>query len=124
MKPEFRELQNAYIAELREVAQIASVWWRSLTVLEMDGNPRANISEVQRRWPNGPASHPRVIGVIVKYMHACEELNHGKDRSAQMPVSQFLIDGIDTRDSQDLVKFLSALSYWPVSARDVSGRRV
>jgi hypothetical protein len=123
MKPSHQDLQRGYIGEMREAMQIAQSWWQALVKAELKGSALGAEAEAKRRWPNGPASHPRVVGVIVKYMHACEALNAGKPRPEQESVNHFLIEGLDTRDSQDVNDFTDALSYWPIS-RDESGNRV
>lgn len=123
MKPSHRDLQKAYIAEMREAMAVAKRWWQDLVKAELKGSVLGAEAEAERRWPDGPASHPRVVGVIVKYMHACEALNAGKPRADQESVNHFLIEGLDTRDSQDVNDFTDDLSYWPVS-RDENGNRV
>ncbi|MBC7604110.1 MAG: hypothetical protein H7255_15810 [Ramlibacter sp.] len=123
MKPDYRELQQAYIVELREAMPVAQAWWLALVTRELGDSAAAAQAEAQRRWPDGAASHPQVIGVILKYMHACEAKNAGKERSEQVSANHFLIDGLDTRDSQDVNDFTDALTYWPISL-DATGVRV
>lgn len=119
----FAELKRTYIAELREAKKIADAWWQSLVSSQLAENIEASVAELKRRWPDGPASHPRVIAVVVMCMHACDALNQGRERNEQEPIGQFLMHSIDTDDSQDLVDFTDALSYWPIG-RDGSGRAV
>jgi hypothetical protein len=123
MKPTHQQLQKAYIAEMREAMRVSIAWWQSLVKTELKGSALGAEAEARRRWPDGAASHPRVVGVIVKYMHACEALNAGKPRTEQESVNHFLIEGLDTRESQDLNDFTDDLSYWPIS-RDENGNRV
>ena len=123
MKPDYRELQQAYIAELRDAKDVAEAWWQALVASELADSIEAATAEVRRRWPDGAASHPRVIAVVIRYMHACAALNQVRERGEQVPLSQFLLEGLDTRESQDLVDFTDALSYWPIN-HDASERPV
>lgn len=103
--------------------QVAQGWWLNLVSREPSADSSSAELTTRRRWPDGAASHPIVIGVILKYMHACEMLNAGHERSEQVPAHRFLIDGLDTRQSQDVNTFTDALTYWPIS-RDVHGTRI
>ena len=123
MSPKFKKLQQTYITELRAAQKVAEAWWQAQLAANAAIGGEAAQAELKRRWPDGPASHPRVIAVIVKCMHACDALNQGLERGDQEPVGQFLMHGIDTGDSQDLVDFTDALSYWPLG-HDAAGRAV
>lgn len=123
MSPNFRDLQQNYIAELRVARKAAEAWWQSLVSGELADSTEAAVAELRRRWPDGPASHPRVVAVVVQCLHACEALNQGLGRSEREPAGQFLMHSIDTLDSQDLVDFTDALSYWPIG-QDASGRMI
>ena len=111
MDGDYGKLQRAYIADLRKAKKTAEVWWKKMTTA---GTEDA-IAEVRRRWPDGPASHPCVIAVFVQYMVACDALNQGRERHEQTPVPHFLMEAINTDDSEDLIDFTDSLTYWPLS---------
>jgi hypothetical protein len=111
MTPKHRALRTQYVKELRESKEVAEKWWSALVGDE--SSPAAQ--EAKARWPDGPASHPRVIGTILKYMHKCEALNHTVDEDDTVYLNEFLIDRLDGEDSQDLLKFTNALTYWPLA---------
>lgn len=121
MDGEFGKLRRAYIADLREAKKIAEAWWEAL--ITGAGDSEGAAVEVQRRWPDGAVSHPRVIGVVIRYMHACDVVNQGRERHEQEPLAHFLMEGIDTRDSQDLMDFTDSLTYWPLN-HDAADRPV
>ena len=123
MSPQHKDLMSQYIASLRDARKVAEQWWDSLISEESTVARGETKSDVRRRWPDGPASHPRVIHTIQKYLHACDALNRtlGKERSIYL--NQFIIDGLDRKDSQDIVDFTDALTYWPIGL-DEFGRPV
>jgi hypothetical protein len=68
------DLRSAYLDELRIARTEVTAWWDALLLAEPANSGDAYAS-VRRRWPAGPASHPRVIAVYRKYYLACEALN-------------------------------------------------
>ena len=73
----YEQLFEQYVKDLNEAKEFAECWW---TDLQNHEHSRLGTSEdanrrLRRRWPNGPASHPRVLAVIRKYWLACEALN-------------------------------------------------
>lgn len=70
-------LLEKYAAELAAARQFAIEWWANLHERELQhrGSPDAAAAAVKERWPDGPASHPRVIAVVRKYWLACQSLN-------------------------------------------------
>jgi hypothetical protein len=111
MTPKHRALLRQYYDELREAKQLAEAWWGRLIGSARD---EAAKTAIRKRWPNGPASHPFVIGVIAKTAHACDRLNRTLDRGDRVPVSQFIIGALDSTETQDLVSFTQSLTYWPL----------
>lgn len=118
MSPRHKELRSQYIADLREAMGAANQWWKTLLARELQESLSAADAEVRRRWPDGPASHPLVIGVIQKYLKACTSLNAELGPDEAVPLNEFIIDGLDTRDSQDVLAFTDALTYWPIGMDD------
>lgn len=74
----YDKLFREYVEELKEARDEALAWWDSLLALEAgpSGDRKKAESAVRPRWPCGPVSHPRVIGVYRKYFLLCEELNN------------------------------------------------
>jgi hypothetical protein len=62
---------------LQVIHGAADLWWTDLVMSEL--SQAGDLGEVDkrlmRRWPNGPASHPRVLAVVRKYWLACDALN-------------------------------------------------
>ena len=117
MSPRHKELRKLYIEDLRQAMAVAQAWWKAMLAKELDESLAAAASEVKRRWPDGPASHPVVIGVIERYLKACDELN-AIDPDSAAYLNEFIIDGLDTVGSQDVLAFTDALTYWPIGLDD------
>jgi hypothetical protein len=102
-----------YVRDLRSAHRSARAWWADL--IRKDGE-----TEVRRRWPAGPAAHPRIIAVLRKYWFACEALNReveaGKGRKDEEEVYPFVFLGEQLLDGKndELGEFLDDLKYWPL----------
>ena len=98
--------------------------------------------DLRKRWPVGPAAHPRFLGIIRKYYLACHELNkeigasnasHPQDvqphfpsggvqdetiseDQRDLPISPAVFVGemLFSEDSRDLEVIVGALPYWPI----------
>lgn len=75
----YGKLFENYVTELEEARIDAMQWWVELIQIEGKRlqDPKKAELAVRRRWPLGPTSHPRVIGVFRKYYLAIEEINRG-----------------------------------------------
>jgi hypothetical protein len=71
------QLFEQYVEALQEAKKFAERWWMELVENELSiaGVLEEADKRLMRRWPNGPASHPRVLAVVRKYWLACNELN-------------------------------------------------
>lgn len=78
MPTQHETLFSAYVRELRSAKRTAEAWWRGLIDAEGDGGE----ARVRLRWPDGPPSHPLVVGVIQRYHRLCEELNDALESAA------------------------------------------
>lgn len=67
------KLLEGYTRELYDAKQAVERWWAALVARETQ--LAGNAAGLRLRWPDGPASHPRVIGIVRKYWLLCEELN-------------------------------------------------
>ncbi|HEX6708668.1 MAG TPA: hypothetical protein VF169_28280 [Albitalea sp.] len=73
----YQVLFDAYVRELEAAQAYTLQWWDDLVAREasQQGPDEDAEAEVRRRWPMGPASHPRVIAVFRKHFLLCEALN-------------------------------------------------
>lgn len=66
------KLLEEWVADLRRVMPELQDWWDQMVRDAGPGGDRI----VRARWPSGPASHPRVIGLFRDYYFRVEALNH------------------------------------------------
>lgn len=106
------ELFEDYVEALRAAKTEAEAWWQQLGQRERQVYGEAAASRLERRWPAGPASHPRVLAVVVEFSRRCERLNQECDSQVAQYhlVAEWLID----EDTRDLAEFMDALEYWPI----------
>jgi hypothetical protein len=123
MTDEHKALRKQYRVEMRESMKAAQAWWTALIAKEIDESAEAAEAEVRRRWPDGPASHPFVIGTIQKYLRLCEDLNITVGDEVAVDLNRFAIDGLDSDESTDVSVFTDDLSYWPIGV-DENGQLV
>lgn len=139
------ELLAQYAAELSKARAMAEAWWAELLrVHQLSQNSIGfKRSELARRWPCGPASHPRVLLVIRKYWLSCDLLNQAlstaptnadppeptytlalEEDLPEQPTASFEAGGyVDPHifisewlsdDYEDLASFVGRLAYWPI----------
>lgn len=76
MDKRFKEIQDRYIAELRQMAPSILIWWEASQ--KTDRAATANSASgltFEQRWPSGLAAHPRIIDVFRKYFLEVSDLN-------------------------------------------------
>lgn len=73
---EYDALFERYLQDLRGAREEALAWWDELLQRELaiEADPSTARLRIDLRWPCGPASFPRVIGVVRQYYLACEAL--------------------------------------------------
>jgi hypothetical protein len=82
MHESYEQLQREYIETLRSVTPAILRWWNERCPYPAtDPVPREAMTDFHRRWPAGPAGHPRIIALFRKYFFAVQELN--KETAAQ-----------------------------------------
>jgi hypothetical protein len=71
------DLLRDYAHELQSAKAFAEKWWayQLAATAAQSISPAAADQALRRRWPDGPASHPRVLAVVRKYWLACDALN-------------------------------------------------
>jgi hypothetical protein len=76
MNDSYEQLRHQYIETLRSVTPAIIRWWNDHCPYPWtDPVPREAMTDFHRRWPVGPAAHPRIIAVFRQYFFAVEELN-------------------------------------------------
>jgi hypothetical protein len=118
MTDQHKSLLRQYRVEMRDSMKASQAWWRTLIAADVDESVEAAEAEVRRRWPDGPASHPQMIGTIQKYLHLCDELNRAVGQDHAVDLNRFVIEGLDSDESGDVSEFTDALSYWPIGLDD------
>jgi hypothetical protein len=116
-------LLEEYADSLRDAKEAAEEWWEALVASETrkTKDREEALGNVRRRWPYGPAAHPRVLAVIRKYYFACEALN---DRLAETknPAEEyphvFVTDMLMEDGTDDLGDFVSHLPGLPIGMDD------
>jgi hypothetical protein len=116
MREKYLALWEQYVEELGEAKKIAEEWWTGLIAREPAEDRKKAILNIQRRWPDGPASHPRVIAVFQKYYRLCLELNKEEEDKEVVtyPPSLVLIEWLMSEETDELSKFLADLTYFPI----------
>lgn len=119
MRKAHQKLLEEYADALRTAKEAAEDWWDALLASETreTRSREQAVLNVKRRWPYGPAAHPRVLAVIRKYYFACEALNHRlaktKDASEEYP-HVFVTDMLMEDGTEDLGDFVDALPGLPI----------
>ncbi len=140
------DLLEIYAKDLTVSAQFARQWWKSLLRQHKLDDKASGFrrTALAQRWPDGPASHPRVLATIRKYWLACDELNQTRKLLPQpghaeaepkyvLELDDFVGEEPDptyaeqnfvdphifvsewlTDDYEELADFVGRLSYWPV----------
>jgi hypothetical protein len=131
------ELVKDYIEELSAAKVEIMQWWDGL----LRGSPEGlsleeNEMLIKRRWPAGPASHPRIIAIFRKYFFEVEKLNDlltsreqvedgsfrdetswGEDEGIQeegyIPPQALLLDQLETR-APELANLMKYFIYMPI----------
>lgn len=135
MPTRHEELFERYTEDLAEAKVVAEAWWEALLAAEESrlGDRESAISSVKKRWPVGPASHPRVIAVVREGFLKCHALNDEieaqesapaartkKDREeeeeAEEPVDPYVFasEWLLESPTEELADFISVLTYWPI----------
>lgn len=124
---EFHRLAHqAYLRDLERALVEAERWWtRELGEREdrgMSGDQA--LADCLQAHPIGPASHPRVLGVIQAYWCLCEEINailHSASAGRPVAPEQLLLGWLQDGHRDSWIDVLTALPYWPVGI-DARGR--
>ena len=149
MGPSYEALREQYVDELRTAKDEVSDWWSALVAVTFArlGSPEEAEKDLRRRWPVGPAAHPRILGIVRKYFLACDALNQQvrariaeqqqkgtlfsladpeqAEEQPDQPLSPGVLieESLSTKGSYDLGKIVGRLSYWPIGV-DAEGRFV
>lgn len=74
---DYKQLFEAYTAQMRLSRDKAQAWWAALLAREAKAGlePAAAEAALEKRWPLGAVSHPAVIATFRAYALLCQELN-------------------------------------------------
>jgi hypothetical protein len=142
MGPRYEALLSQYVDELRAAKSDVNDWWAALVeqTLQLTNHNKVEAArELRRRWPVGPAAHPRILAIVRKYYLACAHLNQvieneqsddlhqlvphrlatstdEPEQEPDQPVSPGILVGesLITPATDDLAKIVGQLTYWPV----------
>jgi hypothetical protein len=141
MGPRYEALRSQYIHELRVAKSDVNDWWAALVerTLQLTNHNKIEAArELRRRWPVGPAAHPRILAIVRKYFLACDQLNQVIDKEQNDDLHQLVPHRLATFTEQeqepdqtvspgilvgeslltpatdDLAKIVGQLTYWPV----------
>ncbi|RWB10038.1 MAG: hypothetical protein EOQ39_12565 [Mesorhizobium sp.] len=124
-----KEIRDQYVNELRNILPWLQDWW--------DGVQTELSPEIAwRRWPTGPAGHPRVLAVFRKYYLQIEASNnsveetppaqkqseqwgtddHGEDQLSERPLDWLIFD--IAAIAPDLKDLVDGLCFIPVGIDD------
>lgn len=114
----YKQLQSEYIAKMRSIAPDIKQWWFDHCLHHWTADiPLEEKNDFQRRWPAGPAGHPRIISLFRQYFFAASKLNDqlagdGSTISFQRPVD-LLVNDLATV-APDLFDILQGMVYVPI----------
>lgn len=141
MGPRQQQLWQAYVTELRAATAQVNPWWKALAMkaIQEGGTQVAAAMLLRRRWPVGPAAHPRILAVIRAYYLACHQLNQvlpvpegvtdfrlddtvedEQPSEPDLPINPliFVRDSLLTEATPDLARIATALTYWPIGMNE------
>jgi hypothetical protein len=94
MDQRYKDIQDRYLAELRQILPSVLQWWEKSGVPAAEGvRTTSQILTFEQRWPAGPAAHPRVIHIFRKYFLEISELND------ELEDDRYAIDEVDGEDA-------------------------
>lgn len=122
MSPDHRILFREYCAALEEARVRTNIWWADIVGEARHGSTDADAeSELRRRWPRGPGTHPFIVAVVRQYFLACEELNERMRAEEEVPPHVFVGELLLAPETDRLSRIVAAFGYWPVGV-DEEGR--
>jgi hypothetical protein len=109
------KLFEHYVEDLTAAKVVAELWWDRLTAAEeATGDPKQAADNLRRRWPYGPAAHPKVIAVLRRYYLACVGLNNELGEDDEVYPDNFTTEWLMDNDTSPLGDFIADLPYWPI----------
>ncbi|MES2539933.1 MAG: hypothetical protein V4583_05025 [Pseudomonadota bacterium] len=133
MDKRYKDIQDHYRDELHAIMPAVMDWW--FDGVEASTREAEGMTAFERRWPAGPAAHPRVIDVFRRYFIETDTLNLENERPSQgradpydeqnwgtIPVPEtrafvrpidLLVHDLESVDP-DLFEILAALVFVPV----------
>jgi len=119
---DYKQLFDAYVAEMRQAQAAALAWWEALVMREQQavGSAEAAGEALERRWPMGAVSHPFVIATFRKWALQVQTFND--DAESDTDDDDDNADeaewGSEDEDDEEAVQDLATLEA-PVEPRDL-----
>ncbi|HEY0856432.1 MAG TPA: hypothetical protein VGE16_05215 [Albitalea sp.] len=102
---DYKQLFEAYVAEMRQAQAAALAWWETLLIREQQASGSAEVAEeaLEKRWPLGAVSHPFVIAAFRKWALEVQALNDEAESDSDEDADE---DDADEADwgSEDAVR--------------------
>ncbi len=105
-----KDIQNAYINEIRQLKPEMYDFWIKLGRLEKIND--APPEEIVQRWPMGPSGHPKMIEIFQRYFFLIEKYNDENPMDFQK-VNQVLIEDVEVI-APDIAKLVLGFVFIPV----------
>jgi hypothetical protein len=102
----YKQLRSDYIDELRAITPEILRWWSDNCPYHWgDEVPNEEMTDFFRRWPFGPAAHPRIIHLYRKFHFAVLDLNDqlAADEKKQAEYTGIRPEIISRQRPQDLL---------------------
>lgn len=117
MPDEYDELFDEYVEALNAAKREADAWWDS--AVEKETATRGSAEGLLRRWPLGPAAHPRVIAVYREFYMKCEEITEerletGGPKTRVVDPGSFVTEWLLDPETADLARMIAQLPYAPL----------
>jgi hypothetical protein len=110
-------LFKSYLRELRAAQKVAEEWWAAIVKNDVrrirGGQAQAAMTAKQRR-PLGPLSDSNFIGLLRNFWLQCVALNETVPPDKRVPPEIFLLGWLMEYGEDDLAKFVSGLTFWPI----------
>ncbi len=100
-REDYADIQTRYRAEMRSILPGVLEWWRARAQsAPADIRDPSTANAFEKRWPAGPAGHPRILSVFRTFFAETEALNddHAAGEPEDDPPSEEDLWGLDERE--------------------------
>ncbi|PTL84971.1 hypothetical protein [Vitiosangium sp. GDMCC 1.1324] len=115
MNDPYKQLRGEYIDALRGAVPAIVRWWNDHCPYSWtEPVPTEAMTDFHRRWPAGPAAHPRVIAIFRQYYFALQELNDRTAFVSRVQPIDLLVNDLTTV-APDLFELMQGFVYIPIA---------